>query len=206
MMPSDELRARLVAAFRAARRTDAFGAITDEQLADTALDALASPPPDASNPLVEALRFYADEANWHEHDRDHYDIDGEVIGTERVPVAANPGVARAALAAHRPEREWRVYDIDEGAERWSLTFSTADGAWDELHGRWEQLANPRVQVREVGPWQDVTDGPEPHRVEAYQPVPREPGEHERLIQESVERAPHDTASRAFRPGEGGDGA
>jgi len=49
--------------------------------------------------LCEALETYADEANWHERDVDHCDADGEVIGTERVPVAVHPGIARAALSA-----------------------------------------------------------------------------------------------------------
>lgn len=158
--------------------------------------AARSPSPDASNPLVEALEWIAD--------GERADTDGSFEALYEWAVEAHDR-ARAALAAHRPERQWRI--VDRFGRNCGDCHSYAERPHEDdlahLAATLPGHAPYKVQVREVGPWQDVTDGPEPHRVETYQPVPREPGEHERLIAESVERAPHDTASRAFRPGEGG---
>lgn len=121
-------------------------------------------------------------------------------------------VARQALAASStPARvEWRV--VARGSDGSSIVVLDHDSG-DVAQRHASSLRGLRngsnyvVQRCEVGPWVDVPaegEGERTHHVETYQPVPRAPGEHERLVRESVERASQDPASRAFRPAEGAD--
>jgi hypothetical protein len=148
---------------------------------------------------------------------------GSHIYPRNEPIRVVPASVVAALEAELAdlrqayEREVEIADLAhaEGArqernrlgldarKRYERAFARTQDAkvWDDLpkyeRKGWLGEALAAVLSSEGGP------EPRTHHVETYAPVKRTPEDAAALIEGSVSRASTDTASRAFRPAEGG---